>query len=347
MRKLAQCIIVGVLAVGGLHAVAEADELVVTSWGGAYQDAQRKAYFEPYAKATGAKIVEDTWNGGYGIIEAKVKAGSPNWDVVQVEADELELGCADGMYEPLDWSLIGSKADWLPIGVSECGVGTNIWATMIGYDGDKIADGPKNWADFWDLKKFPGKRGMRKGAKMTLEFALLADGVPLGEIYSVLRAPGGVERAFRKLDEIKANTIWWESGAQVVQLLASGEVAMSMAYWTRVDAFNKAEKRNLKVVWDQSTYATDSWVILKGAKDPKAAMKFIAYASQPENMVKLAELLPSQGLPNKIAAGKLPADVAAQSPALDNIKNAFPTDVGFWLDNGEDISKRFASWLAR
>lgn len=346
MVKYIHATTIAALICAGLAIPAAAQQLNITAWGGTSQDAQRKVYFVPYTEKTGVKIHEDTWNGGFGIIEAKVKAGNPNWDIVQVEADELELGCADGLYEKLNWDRLGKKSEWLPIAVSDCGVGTNIWATMIGYDGDKIADGPKSWADFWDMKKYPGKRGMRKGAKMTLEFALLADGVPLGEIYEVLRSPNGVDRAFKKLDEIKANTIWWESGAQVVQLLASGEVTMSMAYWTRLDAFNKAENRNLKVVWNGSTYSTDYWVILKGARDPKAAMDFIAFASQPEIMMKLAEVLPSQGLPNKAASAMLPADIVSQSPSLGNIKDAFATDASFWLDHGEEISKRFASWLA-
>lgn len=345
MRKLTSMITAGAMLALASGA-ASARDFTVTSWGGPYQAAQTKVYFEPFGAKEGIKVLEDTWNGGYGIIESKVKAGQPSWDVVQVEADELELGCADGLYIPLDWSKLGNKEDWQDSAVSDCGVGTIIWSTMMAYDGDKIADGPKNWADFWDVAKYPGKRGMRKGPKMMLEFALLADGVPTADVYKVLATPEGVDRAFKKLDEIKPNVIWWESGAQMTQLLASGEVAMTVAYDGRINALNKAEKRNLKLVWPQSTFATDSWVILKGAEHPEKAMEFIAFASDPENMAKLPALIP-YGLPNNIAAAKLSPEVAAQVPSGDNLKEAFPTDIAFWLDNGEELTKRFNAWLAQ
>lgn len=284
---------------------ASARDLTVTSWGGPYQEAQRKIYFDPFAAKAGIKVLDDSWNGGYGLIQAKVKAGNPNWDVVQVEADELELGCADGLYEPIDWKKIGNKDDWNETAIHECGVGVIVWDTPLAYDGDKIKDGPKGWADFWDVNKYPGKRGMRKGAKMTLEFALMADGVANVDVYKVLATPEGVDRAFKKLDELKPSIIWWESASQMVQLLSSGEVAMTMAYDGRINNLNKNEKRNLKIVWPGSVYATDFWVILKGAENKEKAMDFIAFASQPENMVKLPEIM-AYGLPNKIAAAKIP-----------------------------------------
>ncbi|HEY9215846.1 MAG TPA: ABC transporter substrate-binding protein [Ancylobacter sp.] len=335
------------LTTGLAPGIAQARDLTVTSWGGPYQEAQRKVYFEPFAAKEGIKVLEDSWNGGFGIIESKVKAGNPNWDAVQVEVDELELGCADGLYEPLDWSKIGSKDDWTEGAASDCGVGVIIWSTLIAYDADKLPDGPKSWVDFWDVKKFPGKRGMRKGAKMTLEFALMADGVAPKDVYKALSAEGGVDRAFKKLDELKPNIIWWESGAQTVQLVASGEVAMTVAYDGRINNFNKAEKRNLKVVWPGSIYATDFWVILKGAENKEKAMDFIAFASQPENMVKLPSLIP-YGLPNKVASAKIPPEIAATLPsAAANMTDAISIDAAYWLDNNEELNKRFNTWLAQ
>ena len=56
-----------------------------------------------------------------------------------------------------------------------------------------------SWRDFWDVQKFPGKRGMRKTAKYTLEIALLADGVPPGEVYKTLATPVGVDVLLRSL----------------------------------------------------------------------------------------------------------------------------------------------------
>jgi putative spermidine/putrescine transport system substrate-binding protein len=333
---------------------AFARDLTVTSWGGTYQDAQRKIYFEPFSKQLGKPLLDEAWDGGIGVLQAKVKAGNPNWDVVQVEADELALGCADGLFEKINWDKVGGKGAFLPSAVSDCGVGAIVWSTAIAYDSAKIAEGPKSWADFWDVKKFPGKRALRKGPKYTLEFALLApppppppDGVPAADVYKVLATPDGVNRAFTKLDELKPSLVWWESGAQPLQLLASGEVAMTSAYNGRITGINKAEGRKFKVVWPGSIYAVDSWAILKGAENKDAGLDFIAFASKPENQAKLPQYV-AYGLPNKAAGTAVPAELQAELPTSDaNLKEAIALNPDFWIDNSEELTKRFNAWLAK
>ena len=142
--------------------------------------------------------------------------------------------------------------------MGECGVGTIVWAHVIAYDADRIkGEGPKNWADFWNVKKWPGKRALRKNAKPSLEIALLADGVPASDVYKVLSSEAGVQRAFKKLDELKPHLQWWEAGAQPPQWLASGDVIMTSAYNGRISAAIK-EGRNFKIVWTGQNYAVDS-----------------------------------------------------------------------------------------
>jgi putative spermidine/putrescine transport system substrate-binding protein len=326
---------------------ASARDLTVVSWGGNYQDAQRKIYFEPFTKQSGKRLLDESWDGGFGILQAKIKAGNPNWDVVQVEAEELALGCADGLFEKLDWEKLGGKGAYLRSAVNDCGVGAIVWSTAIAYDGAKLAEGPKSWTDFWDTKKFPGKRGLRKGPKYTLEFALLGDGVPADKVYEVLSTPQGVDRAFKKLDQLKPNLIWWESGAQPLQLLASGEVAMTAVYNGRVSGINKAEGKKFKVVWPGSIYAVDSWVIMKGAENKAAGQDFIAFASKPENQSKLPQYI-AYGLPNKAAAAAVPPELQSELPtAPDNLKEALALNTEFWIDNLEALTKRFNAWLAQ
>lgn len=276
---------------------AQARDLTVVSWGGNFQDAQRKIFFEAFAKETGKPVLDESWEGGYGVLQAKVKAGVPNWDVVEVEAEELALGCADGIYEKIDWQKMGGKEAYLPAAVSDCGVGNIVWSTGLSYDGAKLAEGPKTWADFWDTKKFPGKRGLRKGPKYALEFALMADGVPADQVYDVLSGEGGVDRAFKKLDELKADIIWWDAGAQPLQLLSSGQVVMTSAYNGRISGINRSEGKKFGFVFPGSVYAIDSWVILKDSPNKDAGMDFIAYASKAENQAKLPEYI-AYGLPN-------------------------------------------------
>lgn len=326
---------------------AAARDLTVVSWGGNYQDAQRKIYFEPFSKILGKPVLDESWDGGIGVITAKVKAGAPSWDVVQVESEELALGCADGLYEKIDWAKMGGKDLYLPAAVDDCGVGQIVWTTGLSYDADKLKTAPTSWADFWDVKKFPGKRGLRRGPKYALEFALLADGVKTDEVYDVLATPEGVDRAFKKLDELKPNIVWWDSGAQPLQLLSSGEVVMTTAYNGRISGINKTEGKNFRVVWPGSIYAVDSWVVLKDAENKDAGMDFIAFTSKAENQVKLPEYI-AYGLPNKEAAAAVPAELKKDLPtSAENLEQAIPLDVDFWVDNSEALTQRFNAWLAQ
>ena len=158
-------------------------------------------------ETTGVKLAEESWDGGVGTLRAKIQGGNNNWDVVQVESDELLLGCEEGLYEKLDWAKLGGKDKYMPDAVNDCGVGAIVYSFILAYDGDKIkGDAPKTWADFWNAQKWPGKRALRKGPKTTLEIALMADGVAPKDVYKTLGTDAGVERAFKKLDQLKANS---------------------------------------------------------------------------------------------------------------------------------------------
>ena len=224
-----------------------------------------------------------------------------------------------------------------------------VWSVALTYDGNKLTGDnvPKSWADFWDVEKFPGKRGLRKGAKYALEVALLADGVAPDELYDVLGTPEGVDRAFAKLDELRPNLIWWEAGAQPLSLLQTGEVVMTTAYNGRITGLNRTEGTNMQIVWPQSIYAVDSWSILKGAENKDAGMDFIAFASKPENQVKLPQYI-AYGLPNKEAAAAVPPELAKDLPTSpENMANSIALDVDFWIDNSEELTERFNAWVAQ
>ncbi len=328
-----------------LTQAAIAKDLTVISFGGASQEAQAKAYYEPFTKATGINIIPVAYNGEMAKIKAMVEAGKPTWDVVEVESPELLRGCEEGLFEKLDYGKIGDQKDFIPGSVSDCGIGIFVWSVVLAYNADLVKGTPASWADFWDVKKYPGKRGLRKGAKYTLEIALLADGVSPAEIYKVLATKAGVERAFKKLDQIKPNIQWWEAGAQPPQLLASGDLVMSSAYNGRIDAAQK-EGKNLKIVWNGSIYDVDSWAIPKG--DPKSAeaYQYIAFASKPENQKVFSGLI-AYGPTNTKAVSLIDpkrAEVLPTAPA--NLKGAFAIDIPFWVDRGEELEQRFNTWAA-
>ena len=324
-----------------LPALAQ-QQITVVNFGGANANAQKKAFYEPFEK-TGTKIIAVEYNGEQAKIKAMVDTKKVTWDVVEAESPDVARGCDEGLFEKLDYSKIGNKADFLPAAVTECGIGIFVWSTVMAYNGDKLKDGPKTWADFWDVKKYPGKRGMRKGARYNLEFALMADGVKPADVYKVLATKAGADRAFKKLTELKPNIQWWEAGAQPPQFLVAGDVAMTTVYNGRIDAANR-EGKNLKINWTGGIYDLDYWVIPKGAPNRDASLKFIAFASTPDAQAEYAKNI-AYGPTNTKALAKLDAKVLADLPTSPaNSKDALQFNLKFWADQGESLEKRFASW---
>lgn len=337
----------GTLAAGVAAGGASARDLTVVGWGGSSQAAQQRVFYRPFTEQTGLPLLEDSWSGGLGILRTRVQAGNPTWDVVQVEADELQIGCDEGLYERIDWAALGGRDAFLPEAVSDCGVGAVVWSVGLAYDAGRLREAPASWADFWDLRRFPGQRTMRRGPKYTLEFALLADGVPLADVYGVLRTPAGIERAFRKLDALRGQIIWWTAGGQPGQLLASGEVVMAAAYTSRMFAARRDDGRNFQVVWNGSIYAVDSWVVLRGTPNRDSAMRLIQFMTRPENQSRIPALA-FQGATNLRAIQA--ADPAAAPnlpthPANRAVSRALDTE--FWVDNIEELTQRFNAWASR
>lgn len=323
-----------------------AADLTVVSFGGANKAAQEKAFYAPFQQATGNKVIAGEYNGEMAKVKAMVDTHSVSWNLVEVESPELARGCDEGLFEEIDPALLGDAADYVPGTLRPCGVGFFAWSTVLAYNADKLKSAPSGWADFWDVAKFPGKRGLRKGAKYTLEFALLADGVPTSDVYKVLATPAGVNRAFAKLDKLKANIQWWEAGAQPPQLLASGDLVMSAAYNGRISAA-QVEGKNLKVVWNGSIYDVDSWAIPKGSPNKADALKFIRFASQPDNQAVFSGEI-AYGPVNLKAVPAIDAKVAAGLPTSpENMTGAMATDTEFWVEHGENLEQRFNAWAAR
>src|SRR5690606_34947940 len=227
------------VAVAGSAAAAES--LTIASFGGQYAVSQIEAYHKPYTAETGVVVNSVDYNGGLAELRAQVESGNVTWDLMDVETQDLELGCSEGLFEPIDPAILppgldGTPAteDFIPGTLHECGVGNIIWSNVIAYNDTKFPDKkPTKIADFFDTKTFPGKRGIARRPNGTLEWALIADGVPIDEVYDTLATPEGVDRAFAKMDTVKDAIIVWEAGAQPPELLADAEVAMSSAYTGR------------------------------------------------------------------------------------------------------------------
>ena len=327
-------------------AVQAADRLSVVSFGGDNKVVQERAFYKPFEERERVRIEATEYNGEMAKIKVMADTGQVAWDVVEVETPELIRGCSEGLFEKLDWPKIGKQEDFIPAAVTDCGVGIFIWSTVLTYDSSKLKGAPASWADFWDVQKFPGKRGLRRGAKFTLEFALLADGVKQEDLYKVLGTDEGVARAFRKLDQLKPNIQWWEAGAQPLQWLAAGDVVMTSAYNGRVNTAQK-EGRSFVIQWNGSLYDLDHWAIVKGSKNKALAEKFIAMASTAELQKVYAEGIP-YGPTNKQVNTLINPKILADLPtAPQNLENARAMDTEFWIDHGEDLEQRFNAWASK
>ena len=340
-------LLAGLLAIAlGAHAGTHAGELTVVSFGGANSNAQKIAFNAPFEAQTGNKITMVEYNGELAKIQAMVETKRINWHAVEVESGVVGRGCDEGLFEKLDWSKIANKADLVAEAVHPCGAGFFVYANALAYNADKLKTAPANWVDFWDVKKFPGKRGMRKLATYNLEFALMADGVPVKDVYKVLATKAGQDRAFKKLDQLKPYIQWWEAGAQPPQFLVAGDVVMSTAFTGRIDAAQR-EGKNLKVVWNGSIYDLDYWTIPKGSPNKALAEQYIAYTLQEKQQQEYAHHI-AYGPVNLAATKSLDAKIQANLPnSPENSKNAILYDFQFWNDHGEELEQRFAAWAAR
>lgn len=334
--------------------------LVVVSWGGAYTTSQIEAYHKPFEAQTGAKINSVDYNGGIAEIKAQVEAGNVTWDVVDMELADAQRACDEGLLEKLDAGLLpaapdGTAAvqDFIPNGITPCAITTIVFSHIVAYDETKFETKPTKLADFFDVKNFPGKRGLRKTSpKINLELALRADGVPGDQVYQVLSTKEGVDRAFKKLDSIKNHVIWWEPGSQPPQLLADGQVTMTTAYNGRIFDAQIKEGKPFKIIWDGQLQELDVLGVVKGTKNLEAALQFVAFATDTKRLADQAKWI-AYGPARKSSLplvgsyhDKPDVDMKVHMPnAPENAANAIQIDFLWWADHQEELNQRWAAWL--
>jgi putative spermidine/putrescine transport system substrate-binding protein len=335
---------IGLFALGTAHA----ENLNVTSFGGVFQTSQDKALFQPYTAKAGTVIKQDEWNGELAKIRAMVETKSVTWDLVDIETAELVAGCDEGLFEKIDLKAVHAPDDFVAGAINPCGVATAVWATVFAYDSSRISGKrPTTSADFFDTKTWPGKRALHKTPKSVLEFALMADDVKPEDVYKVLATKEGVDRAFKKLDTIKKDIVWWETGAQPMQLLADGQVVMTTAFGGRVWTAVHADKKPFVTVWRDQIYDMDWWAIPKGTAREDTALDFIKFASQADvlkNQSKWVGVGPAVksaiALVDKTTLSELATDPA-------NMQDALANDAQFWADHFDSLNDRFQAWLAQ
>src|SRR5215813_12264084 len=324
--------------------VSAAGKIVLRTIGGAYEEAVVKAIVEPFTKATGVEVVKVP--ATLGKLLAMFESGNIELDVV--DAGELGMIALSqkGALEKIDykgWKLTNPEDIDAPVRKPDM-VCNLYFSSVLGYNNQTFPTGkhPRTWAEFWDLKKFPGPRMLADIASgaADLEFALLADGVSKDKLY-----PIDVSRAFKALDRVRpAIRKFWDTGALSAQMLADKEVVLGSIWNGRLQAV--ADKgAPLAIEWNEAMLQSQYWAVMKGAKNAENAQRFIDFACQPQIQVGIAKAIP-YGPTNLLAFKGIPGDLAARLPSSpENRKKSFVQNGKWWADNRAMVSERWSQWL--
>lgn len=326
---------------------AQNKRIVVRDDGGIYAKAYGAVFYRPFTQATGIEVVGVQANAEpVAQIKSMVDTKSYTWDMAKISWPAILL-LTTGNKVYLEKHGLESEPVIKTIPeqyMSPYGVGTNVYTTVLAYRSDafKGRQAPASWADFWNVKGFAGRRGIRKHPFDTIEQALMADGVPTGQVY-----PCNVDRAFATLERIKPEVaVWWTSGAQVEQLLGSGEVDMIPTWISRAQAA-QANGAPVEIVWDQGIWGGDNWSILAGTPNADACREFIKFSSDPKRQAALTEYFPA-GLTQPAAFDLIKPEIARNCPTYpDNIKKGLKIDAKFWFDNQASVIERFNGWVLK
>lgn len=319
---------------------AAAQQVVFAGWGGSIQQAQRDVYFTAFEKETGIKVV-DVAGVSLAKIKAMVEAKNTEWDVVQSIGMWIKPGAAGGYWEELDYAVI-DKA-----GVPESfalphALGNSMYGMILAYNTKAFAPGkePKSWNDYWNVKDFPGRRGMLDAPRYTLDVAVIAAGSPKDKLY-----PLDVEKAFAAMDKIKGNVdVWWKQWPQAPQLLASQEIVMTLTSHTRIYDLQQKEKAPVAISWQDALLTVDNLSVIKGTRNKDAAMKLVNFMNRADLQAEFAR---------RTTIG--PANQRALTLLDDSVKQHLPThhfaqgkmvavDSDWWAANLEKLEERWNTW---
>ena len=289
-------------------ALAQAKELVLVNWGGESIPSYKKAFGDSFEAATGVKVVYDGSGPQPAKLRAMAQSGKIVWDLLDFNAEKAMLLDTEGLIEPIDYNIV-DKNKIYPGWAYKSGAAFYIYSTVFCYDNSKLTTKPNTWADFWDLKKFPGRRGMRKTPEGAIEACMMAAGRSIKNVY-----PIDLKLAVAKIKEIKSECIFWNSGSQSQDILRNGEVSMGLVWHSRAVSLFRESRGRFDWTWNQGLMNIDVLCVVKnnpGGKD--AAMRLIAHAQDPNRQVELLRVLGNAPV-NPMAAGLVPPELKRFDP---------------------------------
>jgi len=339
LRRVLACGALLATAMAATPTMAAGTPITFVSWGGTTQKAQQEAWAKPFTSKTGVRVLQ-AGPTNYGKLKAMVSSGNVSWDVVDVEGEFALRAAGMGLLEPLDYSVINRK----PLDkrfVTRDSVGSFFFSFILSWNTNKYPNGgPHDWADFFNVERYPGKRMVYKWPTAgMLEMALLADGVTPDDLY-----PLDVDRALKKLGTIRDHLEFWGSGAEAQQALASGEVAMCACWNGRIFAL-KQEGAPVADSWNQNLTYADMLVIPKGSPHKQEAMKFLAYAASAEGQARMANRSAYAPI-NENSVAKLNSDVKSELPTA-HADQQVSMSMKYWAEHGPEIAKKWNQFVVQ
>ncbi|MET4262418.1 putative spermidine/putrescine transport system substrate-binding protein [Bradyrhizobium sp. S3.12.5] len=321
------------------RARAKSDSLTLTTYGGSQQETMAKTVVTPFTEETGIRV-NFVPTPDIAKLKAQQITGNVEFDVFDTSVEVAAYASKQGFWEKLD--LSGFDIEDMAIPPTSDIITLGVYTGGIAWDPLKYGPGkhPTNFAEYFDLKKFPGRRTFRNRPNETLEAALLADGVPPKDIY-----PLDVDRAFKMLDRIKPSIASWTTATpQTISLLQTGEVDFSYTYANRVKATTQQRGGTpLALSFEQNLLGADNISVPKGAPNKENAIKFMTYVMRPEVQARLNSA--TDGVPNsKKAMSMMSAEARKWMPDLSSPNNVLLSGP-YWSDNLEAVSRRFKEWV--
>lgn len=336
---------------------SEPARLKVLSWGGAYGEAFERAVVAPYRRAHDLQIELLRYPEG-ARERATVAAATQKPDIVELSSGDLEKACSAGELIPIEVGALAPAPDgsplvddFLPGGLTRCGVGTFAWSQVLVVDKSAFSRRvPQTLKDAFNVSRFPGKRALPKEPRYLMPLAVMADGAAPEEVYRLLEEEEGVRRALAKLDALGDSIVWWDQPAEALALLQGRQAAIAAAYSGRV-FYEIAAGRPYAIIWDGQIYEVNALAIPGDAPNRAAAREFVAYATDPARLSAQAQLFPYG--PMRASAVRLAgkhatlgielAPLLPTSPA--NMAHALKFEAQWWAVNEARLSERFALWL--
>ena len=318
------------VALRGTPVLAQSGELVFVNWGGDAKTAYDTAYGAPFLAESGITVKQDGSGPSEGAIQAQFESGKPAWDIVDADPFSAQALGKKGMMEPIDYTVVDKTKTREGFGW-EYAASSYFYSYIIAYDKKAFGDNPPTtMADFFDVEKFPGKRGMYKWGAGMWEAALLADGVEPSKLY-----PLDLKRAHDKIAAFKGNVVsFWGGGSESQSLLLNGEASMVLVWSTRAKLIEQDSGGDVTFTYNQGLIAPGAMAVIKnnpGGKDN--AMKFIASAQDPAKQLVMFKML-GQGPANPAADALLPPEEARFNPVSpENFAVQVPLDMAWYEEN--------------